>query len=107
MVVGGRLQQRSWTAEDGSARSVVEVVRTEVTVSDRGVSRETSDVAEAMRVASATSFVAVGAVPGPGSSFAGASAAGALGMSAPSPRPRPRRRSLTVFLSLARQSGQF
>jgi single-stranded DNA-binding protein len=23
----GRLQQRSWTAEDGSARSVVEVVR--------------------------------------------------------------------------------
>jgi single-stranded DNA-binding protein len=27
VVVGGRLQQRSWTAEDGSARSVVEVVR--------------------------------------------------------------------------------
>ena len=26
-VVMGRLQQRSWTAEDGSARSVVEVVR--------------------------------------------------------------------------------
>jgi single-strand DNA-binding protein len=27
VVVVGRLQQRSWTAEDGSARSVVEVVR--------------------------------------------------------------------------------
>jgi single-strand DNA-binding protein len=27
VVVLGRLQQRSWTAEDGSARSVVEVVR--------------------------------------------------------------------------------
>ena len=27
VVVMGRLQQRSWTAEDGSARSVVEVVR--------------------------------------------------------------------------------
>jgi single-strand DNA-binding protein len=26
VVVLGRLQQRSWTAEDGSARSVVEVV---------------------------------------------------------------------------------
>jgi single-strand DNA-binding protein len=26
VVVMGRLQQRSWTAEDGSARSVVEVV---------------------------------------------------------------------------------
>ena len=27
VVVVGRLQQRAWTAEDGSARSVVEVVR--------------------------------------------------------------------------------
>ena len=27
VVVMGRLQQRTWTAEDGSARSVVEVVR--------------------------------------------------------------------------------
>jgi single-strand DNA-binding protein len=27
VVVMGRLQQRSWTAEDGSARSVMEVVR--------------------------------------------------------------------------------
>ena len=29
-VVVGRLQQRSWTAEDGSARSVVEVVADEL-----------------------------------------------------------------------------
>ena len=30
VVVVGRLQQRSWTAEDGSARSVVEVVTEEL-----------------------------------------------------------------------------
>jgi single-strand DNA-binding protein len=30
VVVMGRLQQRSWTAEDGSARSVVEVVAGEL-----------------------------------------------------------------------------
>jgi single-strand DNA-binding protein len=30
VVVMGRLQQRSWTAEDGSARSVVEVVADEL-----------------------------------------------------------------------------
>jgi single-strand DNA-binding protein len=29
-MVVGRLQQRSWTAEDGSARSVVEVVAEEL-----------------------------------------------------------------------------
>jgi single-strand DNA-binding protein len=29
-VVMGRLQQRAWTAEDGSARSVVEVVADEL-----------------------------------------------------------------------------
>jgi single-strand DNA-binding protein len=29
-VVAGRLQQRSWTAEDSSARSVVEVVADEL-----------------------------------------------------------------------------
>jgi single-stranded DNA-binding protein len=37
-VVVGRLQQRAWTTEDGSARSVVEVVPTswaEPTVGDR------------------------------------------------------------------------
>jgi single-strand DNA-binding protein len=30
VVVVGRLQQRSWTAEDGSARSVVEVLAEEL-----------------------------------------------------------------------------
>jgi single-strand DNA-binding protein len=30
VVVLGRLQQRSWTAEDGSARSVIEVVAEEL-----------------------------------------------------------------------------
>jgi single-strand DNA-binding protein len=30
VVVAGRLQQRAWTAEDGSARSVVEVVAEEL-----------------------------------------------------------------------------
>jgi single-strand DNA-binding protein len=30
VVVLGRLQQRSWTAEDGSARSTVEVVAEEL-----------------------------------------------------------------------------
>jgi single-strand DNA-binding protein len=30
VVVVGRLQQRAWTAEDGSTRSVVEVVAEEV-----------------------------------------------------------------------------
>ena len=30
VVIVGRLQQRSWTAEDGSARSVVEVVAEEL-----------------------------------------------------------------------------
>ena len=30
VVVAGRLQQRTWTAEDGSARSVVEVVAEEL-----------------------------------------------------------------------------
>ena len=30
VVVVGRLQQRSWTAEDGNARSVVEVVAEEL-----------------------------------------------------------------------------
>jgi single-strand DNA-binding protein len=34
-VVVGRLQQRAWTAEDGSARSVVEVVADELGLSLR------------------------------------------------------------------------
>jgi single-strand DNA-binding protein len=36
VVVVGRLQQRTWTAEDGSARSVVEVVAEELGPSLRG-----------------------------------------------------------------------
>ena len=36
VVVVGRLQQRAWTAEDGSARSVVEVVAEELGPSLRG-----------------------------------------------------------------------
>ena len=50
VVVVGRLQQRSWTAEDGSARSVVEVVAEELGPSLRGatarperVTRSTSE----------------------------------------------------------------
>jgi len=35
VVVVGRLQQRAWTAEDGSARSVVEVVAEELGASLR------------------------------------------------------------------------
>jgi single-strand DNA-binding protein len=35
VVVVGRLQQRSWTAEDGSARSTVEVVAEELGASLR------------------------------------------------------------------------
>jgi single-strand DNA-binding protein len=30
IVVGGRLQQRSWTAEDGSARSTIEMLADEL-----------------------------------------------------------------------------
>ena len=37
MVVVGRLQQRSWTAEDGSARSTVEVLAEELGPSLRWV----------------------------------------------------------------------
>ena len=39
VVVVGRLQQRSWTAEDGSARSVVEVVAEELGPSVRWATR--------------------------------------------------------------------
>jgi single-strand DNA-binding protein len=42
VVVVGRLQQRSWTAEDGSARSVVEVVADEVGPSLRWVTVTTT-----------------------------------------------------------------
>jgi single-strand DNA-binding protein len=41
-VVVGRLQQRSWTAEDGSARSTVEVVADEVGTSLRQATATTT-----------------------------------------------------------------
>jgi single-strand DNA-binding protein len=50
VVVVGRLQQRTWTAEDGSARSVIEVVAEELgpslrwaTAQPERASRSTSD----------------------------------------------------------------
>jgi single-strand DNA-binding protein len=42
VVVVGRLQQRSWTAEDGSARSMVEVVADELGPSLRGATATTT-----------------------------------------------------------------
>jgi single-strand DNA-binding protein len=42
VVVVGRLQQRSWTAEDGSARSVVEVVAEELGASLRWATATTT-----------------------------------------------------------------
>jgi single-strand DNA-binding protein len=42
VVVVGRLQQRTWTAEDGSARSVVEVVAEELGPSLRWVTATTT-----------------------------------------------------------------
>ena len=44
VVVAGRLQQRSWTAEDGSARSVVEVVAEELGPSLRWATAMTARV---------------------------------------------------------------
>jgi single-strand DNA-binding protein len=41
-VVVGRLQQRSWTAEDGSARSTVEVVADELRASLRWATATTT-----------------------------------------------------------------
>ena len=42
VVVVGRLQQRNWTAEDGSARSVIEVVAEELGVSLRWATATTT-----------------------------------------------------------------
>ena len=42
VVVVGRLQQRTWTAEDGSARSVVEVVAEELGLSLRWATATTA-----------------------------------------------------------------
>jgi single-strand DNA-binding protein len=44
VVVVGRLQQRSWTAEDGSARSTVEVLAEELGPSLRWATATTSRV---------------------------------------------------------------
>jgi single-strand DNA-binding protein len=46
VVVVGRLQQRSWTAEDGSARSIVEVVADELGPSLRWATATTTRVAK-------------------------------------------------------------
>jgi single-strand DNA-binding protein len=43
VVVMGRLQQRAWTAEHGSARSVVEVVAEELALSLRWVTARSQD----------------------------------------------------------------
>jgi single-strand DNA-binding protein len=43
-VVVGRLQQRSWTAEDGGARSVVEVVAEELGPSLRWATATTTRI---------------------------------------------------------------
>ena len=46
----GRPQQRAWTAEDGSARSVVEVVRDETGYSvPAGVADEIASLVERLR----------------------------------------------------------
>jgi single-strand DNA-binding protein len=42
VVIVGRLQQRSWTAEDGSARSVVEIVAEELGASLRWATATTT-----------------------------------------------------------------
>jgi single-strand DNA-binding protein len=44
VVVMGRLQQRTWTAEDGSARSVVEVVAEELGASLRWATATTTKI---------------------------------------------------------------
>ena len=44
VVVVGRLQQRSWTAEDGSARSIVEVVAEELGPSLRWATAATARI---------------------------------------------------------------
>jgi single-strand DNA-binding protein len=49
VVVVGRLQQRSWTAEDGSARSVVEVVAEELGLSLRWLTATTTRTTSSSR----------------------------------------------------------
>ena len=52
VVVVGRLQQRSWTAEDGSARSVVEVVAEELGASLRWTTATTTRTTRSQEQAS-------------------------------------------------------
>jgi single-strand DNA-binding protein len=52
VVVGGRLQQRSWRAEDGSARSVVEVVAEELGSSLRWATATTTRITRSQEQAS-------------------------------------------------------
>ena len=59
VVVVGRLQQRSWTAQDGSARSVVEVVAEELARVSVGDGDDDQDDAEPAPVASSTSDATV------------------------------------------------
>jgi single-strand DNA-binding protein len=49
VVVMGRLQQRTWTAEDGSARSVVEVVAEELGLSLRWLTATTTRTTSSSR----------------------------------------------------------
>ena len=51
VVVVGRLQQRSWTAEDGSARSTVEVVADELGPSLRWATATTTKATRSLRAA--------------------------------------------------------
>ena len=48
VVVVGRLQQRSWTAEDGSARSTVEVLAEELGPSLRWATATTSKITKSV-----------------------------------------------------------
>jgi single-strand DNA-binding protein len=70
VVVVGRLQQRSWTAEDGSARSTVEVVAEELGPSLRWATatttRTTRSQEESGSVASSTDATVRDAGEGPG-----------------------------------------
>jgi single-strand DNA-binding protein len=50
VVVVGRLQQRAWTAEDGSARSVVEVVAEELGPSPRWATATTTRMARSQEM---------------------------------------------------------
>jgi single-strand DNA-binding protein len=83
VVVMGRLQQRAWTAEDGSARSVVEVVAEELGPSLRWVTATTASRA-------------VGSPNRSAHMRRGGRAARCGRPSAPGPVPTPPRSSATI-----------